>query len=105
MLAAVLLRRVAAVETRMMPEAAAIIHVSRQGEEREVLPVHVVLEIEHARETGAGNLRLIPGAVRPLRRKKIPQATLHAAPIEIAARADAHERPRSLGRCAVALAF
>src|SRR4051794_19277228 len=91
-----LLRHVAAVEARMMPETGAIIHIRREGKEREVLPVHVVLEIEHARETRPGNLRFIPRAVGPLSGKEVTQTTLHAAPVEIAARADAHQRPRRL---------
>ena len=54
--------------TRIMIEPAAIIDVGRQREQREILPVHVVLQIEHARETGAGNLRLVPRAIALLRR-------------------------------------
>lgn len=59
----------ATIKARIMTEAAAVIDVGRQGEEREVLPVHVVLQIEDPRETRSGDLRFIPGAVGPLSRK------------------------------------
>src|SRR5256885_6515481 len=88
-----------------MAEAAAIIHIGREREQREILPVHVVLEVEDARETGAGNLRLVPGAIGLLGRKQITQPALHARPVQIAARADAHYPPRPLPSGARAAAF
>jgi hypothetical protein len=58
----------ATIKTRIMPEAAPIIDVGREREEREVLAVHVVLEIEDPWETCPGNLGLVPRAIAPLRR-------------------------------------
>ena len=52
--------RVAAIETRTVSKAAAIIHVSGEREQREILAIHIVLEVENFREPGAGNLRLVP---------------------------------------------
>lgn len=43
-----------------MIEAAAIIHVGREREEREILAIEIVFQIEHAWETGAGDLRFVP---------------------------------------------
>src|SRR5438552_14725856 len=67
-----------------MAEAAPVIYVGGEGEEREILPVHVVLQIEHAGETGAGDLRFVPGTIGLLGRKKITQPALHAGSIEVA---------------------
>ena len=50
----------AAIKAGVMAQTAAIIDVGREREEREILPVHVVLKIEHAREAGAGDLRFRP---------------------------------------------
>src|SRR4051812_21060011 len=88
-----------------MAEPAAVVRVSREREEREVLPVHVVLEVEDARETCPRNLRFFPRAVALLRVDEITQAALHTAAIEIAAGGDAHERPRSLRSGAFAFAL
>src|SRR5438045_9759837 len=88
-----------------MAAASAVINVSGEGKQREVLPVHVVLQIEDTRETSAGNLRFVPGAVGSLRRKQVTQATLNARPIEIATRTDAHDRPRRLRGRARTAAF
>ena len=46
-----------------MTNAAAVIRVGSEREQRKVLAVKIVLQIEHARETGPGDLRLGPGTV------------------------------------------
>src|SRR6266446_6123204 len=86
-----------AVEALIMPDAAAVVYVGRQGQQREVLAIHVVLQIENARESGAGNFRLIPGAVGALRCEEKTQPALHTRAIKIAACAKSHQRPRGLG--------
>src|SRR5438067_12214778 len=88
-----------------MPEPAPIIDIGREREQRKILPIHVVLQIKHPRETGAGNLRLVPRAIWALRRKQITETTLHARPIEFSARANPHDRPGSLRGRALTLAF
>ncbi len=50
----------AAVKSGTRVQAVPVIHVGREREEREILPVHVVFEIEHLRKSGAGDLRLVP---------------------------------------------
>src|SRR5438477_6114825 len=88
-----------------MSEPAAIIDIGREREKRKILPIHIVLQIEYSRKTGAGNLRFVPCAIGSLRRKQITETTLHARPIELAARANPHDRPRSLRGRALTLAF
>ena len=41
--------------------------VGRQSQQRPGVPIHVVLEVEHSREAGAGGLMLGPGTVGILR--------------------------------------
>src|SRR5947199_171394 len=59
-----------------MPDAAAIIDVRREGEQREVLTIHVVLQIEHARKTGARDLLLIPRSIGLLRTEQHLPSTI-----------------------------
>ena len=56
-----------AVEALVMSNAAAVVDVGRESEEREILPIHVVLEIEDPGESGPGNLQFVPRAIGPLR--------------------------------------
>src|ERR1700720_118822 len=93
------------IKTRIMPEPAPIIYIRREREQREVLPVHVVLQIEHARKTCAGDLRLVPRAITLLRRQQIAETTLHTRPVQIAARANSHDGPGRLRSRALALAL
>src|SRR5262249_41101548 len=79
--------RIAAIKTRTICDAAAVIDVGGEGEQREVLTVHVVLQIEHARKTGACDLLFGPRAVGFLRTEEKAQTSLNTWPIEIAARA------------------
>src|SRR5438874_13009960 len=83
----------AAEETPRMAEAALVIYIGGQREEREILPVHVVLQVEHARKTGAGDLRFVPGTIGLLGRQEITQPALHARSIEIATSANPHDCP------------
>src|SRR5205085_4110571 len=75
------LHATAAIKTRVMPEPTAIIDIGREREKRKILPIHIVLQIKHPRETGAGNLRFIPRAIGSLRRQQIAETTLHTWPI------------------------
>src|SRR6059058_2485000 len=97
--------QIATIKTRTMSDAAAIIDVRREGEQREVLTIHVVLQIEHARKTGPRDLLLIPRSIGLLRTEQVAQTSLDTRSIEIAARADAHYRPCRLRRRAFADAF
>src|SRR5947207_12650846 len=84
---------IAAVEARLMTKPAAIIHVCREGEQRKILPIHVVLQIEHARKSGAGDLLFLPRAIGLLRTEQKTHAALNARPVEMAACTNAHHRP------------
>src|SRR5216110_2289791 len=97
--------QIATIKTRTMSDAAAIIDIGREGEQREVLTIHVVLQIEHAWETGACDLLFIPRSIGFLRIQQVTQTSLNARPIEIAARADAHDCPCRLRRRAFANAL
>src|SRR5439155_18289539 len=88
-----------------MPAAAAIIDVGGEREEREVLSIHVVLEVEHAGEAGSGYFRFGPRAVRILRGQEIMERTLHACAVKIAAGANPHKGPRGLRCGALPTAF
>src|SRR4029453_9168082 len=88
-----------------MPDSAAMIQICRESQKWEILAIHVVLQIEGARETGAGDFIFIPRAVRLLRAKKVTQATLNTRPIQVAAGVDAHNRPSGLRRSAGANSF
>src|SRR5438093_10708267 len=85
-----------------MPEAAAIIDVRSQRQERKVLAIHVVLQIEHAWKAGPRDLLLIPRAVGFLRIEQVAQTSLNTWSVQIATRADAHHRPCRLRRRAFA---
>src|SRR5262245_42151133 len=88
-----------------MPDSAAMIHISRESQKREILAIHVVLQIKRARETGAGDFILVPRAVGLLRAKEVTQTTLNTRPVQIAAGAYAHNRPSGLRRGAWADPF
>ena len=95
----------ATVKARIVIASAAIIDIGRQREEREILTIHVVLQIEDARKTGAGDLRFLPGTIALLRREQIAQAALHARSLQIAARTKTHHGPGRLRCRAFALPF
>src|SRR4029453_8619055 len=88
-----------------MTETAAIIHVGGEREQREILPIHIVLQVEDTRETSPGDLRFVPRTGWLLRRKEITQPALHTWPIEIATSANSHDSPGSLRSGAVAFSF
>ena len=50
-----------------MADAGAVIDIGGECQQRKILPIHVVLQIEDAREARAGNLRFLPSAVAFLR--------------------------------------
>src|SRR5437660_8258597 len=93
------------IKTWLRDEALSVIHVGRQREEREILAIHVVFQIKDTRKSGAGDFGLVPRTIRLLRAQKETQTALNARPIEIAAGASAHDRPRRLRRRALAHFF
>ena len=54
-----------------MSQARAIVDISGESEEREILTIHAVAEVKYFRETRAGDLRLVPGAVLLLSREEV----------------------------------
>ena len=96
---------IAAIKTGTMPDAAAVVNIGRKREQRKVLPIHVVLQIEHTGKAGSRDLLLIPRSVGFLRTEQVAQTSLNTPSIEIATRADAHDRPCRLRRRAFANAF
>ena len=59
--------------------------IRRQREQREVLPVHLVLEIEHARKARTSRIVFRPGAVCFLRLQQIGYAALDGFALGVAA--------------------
>src|SRR2546423_8203526 len=88
-----------------MSPAAAIVGVGGERQEREVLSIKIVFQIEHARETSPGDLRFRPRAIGVLRAQEEAQPALNAKTIEIAAGTDAHYRPGCLRRGALSDPF
>src|ERR1051325_7720714 len=95
----------AAIKAVPIAAASPVVDIRRQREQRIILPVHVVLEIENSLKPGAGDLRFVSAAVGFLAAEEKTQAALNAAPVEIATGADAHHGPGSLRRGAFAFAF
>src|SRR5208282_4802827 len=54
------------------------LRIGREREQREILAVQVVLQVEHAREARAGEESLVPGTVFILRSQKIGHAAGYA---------------------------
>jgi len=54
------------IKSRPCDEPVSVIYVGREREERKILAIHVVLEIEHSRKSRPGDFRLLPRTVRPL---------------------------------------
>src|SRR5208337_3204022 len=52
------------------------LRISRQRDQREVLAIHVVHEIENAREARAGVPLLVPGSVAPLGLQQVSDPAL-----------------------------
>src|ERR1022692_2601484 len=92
-------------KARVMPETAAVIHVGGQRQQREILTIHVVLQIKYFRKTCSGNLRFVPRAIGFLGTEQETQSALDTRSIEIAARANSHQGPRSLRRRSFASAL
>src|SRR6516225_11319862 len=88
-----------------MSEAATVIDIRCQCEQREILAIKIVLQIERARKSSAGDLFFVPRAVRFLRTQQKAQAALNARSIQLAACADTHHRPCSLRSSTLADAF
>src|SRR5216683_3990745 len=74
--------------------------VRSQRDQREILPVHVVHEVEHAREARTGEMRFVPGAFFFLRANKIGDASNHAITAGIFRGQQAQDGPRRLRRSA-----
>src|ERR1019366_9232286 len=75
-------------KARVMPETAAVIHVGGQRQQREILTIHVVLQIKYFRKTCSGNLRFVPRAIGFLGTEQETQPALATRSIEIAPRAN-----------------
>src|SRR5205823_12879260 len=73
----------AAIKAGLMAQTAAIIHICRQSEQRKILSIHVVFQIEHTGKSSTGGLRLLPCSVGLLRAQQVTQAALNAWPIEV----------------------
>ena len=81
------------------------IAIGGQGQEGPTVAIHVVLQVEDARETGAGRFRFGPGAVGVLGANEVGHAGLDAGAVGVAEGAEAHDGPGGLGGGAGALAF
>src|SRR5208282_6544469 len=79
------------------------LRIGREREQREILAVQVVLQVEHAREARAGEESLVPGTVFILRSQKIGHAAGYAFAARIAYGQQSHDCPRGLRRRALAL--
>src|SRR6266511_1004581 len=79
--------------------------VGRQGEERPGVPVHVVLEVKHLRETSPGRFVLGPRTIRVLRAVEIFDAAVDALAVRVVEGAEAHDGPGGLRGGAGALAL
>src|SRR2546422_6903839 len=79
--------------------------VSRQGQQRPTVPIHVVLQIKNARKTGAGGFGFRPGPVGVLRLDQVTDAADHTGAMGIVEGAQAHDCPGGLRSGAGTLAF
>src|SRR6266545_6655270 len=70
--------------------------IPRQGHQREVQSIHVILEIENLRKTGTGELVFVPVTIELLRRQQVLDAGLHFAARGLAGGDQAEEGPRGL---------
>src|SRR5919197_599841 len=76
--------------------------VHRQGPEGEVLAVAVIPQIEDARKPRAVVLAFRPGALRVLLPDQVVDAAQHAERVHLAGAEKRDQRPRGLGRRALA---
>src|SRR5438093_10720262 len=67
-----------------------------ESQEWKINRIVVVAQIKHSREAGAGEFKLVPGAVGPLGVEQIINATLDSTMIVQAGRHEAQQRPRGL---------
>src|ERR1700688_4441308 len=72
--------------------------ISGQGNQREILPVHVVHKVEHAWESRTGVIGFIPGTILVLRAQQISYSPSHAVAPRVAGGKKAHHRPCRLRR-------
>src|SRR5581483_6043858 len=71
--------------------------VAGKGHEREVKAIHVILEVEHLGEAGAGKMLFLPGAVGLLGREEILDSQAHFVRLEFSCGEQRQEGPRALG--------
>src|SRR4051812_12981697 len=83
----------AAIKGGGMTATSAVIGVSGQCQQREILPIEIVLQVEHAGKSSAGDFRLSPRSVAPLRTQQESQTAMNARAIKMTAGADPHQRP------------
>src|SRR5712664_2313953 len=92
------LTSVAAIKTCARAQTVAVVRVRCDSQQRKILAIHVVLQIEHAWKPRACDLLFIPRAIGLLGAKQVTQSSLNTWPIEIAACTNPHDCPRCL-RC------
>src|SRR5882724_11835368 len=85
--------------------ATRLIRIASESVDREGIPVEVILQIEDAREAGAGEIRLAPGAVLPLLVDEIGNGFGDTGIVEVTACEQTDEAPCGLRSGARALAF
>src|SRR6266478_548013 len=82
-----------------------LIGIAREGVDRERIAIEMILQIEDAGKTGAGEIRLAPGAVVPLLVDEIGNGFGDRGVVDVSAGEKADETPSGLRSGARALAF
>src|SRR3974390_950397 len=67
--------------------------ISRQCDQREVLSIHVVHQVEHARKAGAGVQLLVPGAIAPLSLQHVSDPARQRIATGVVTPTQTHNRP------------
>ena len=78
------------------------LHERSQGQQREIILVQVIVQIENLGETGAGGQFFVPASVGALRFQQVFDAVLHAQAVGVAAGDQAQNGPGGLRRRAAA---
>src|SRR6202011_4789281 len=78
------------------PRRCHYLRVSREREQREILPVEVIHEVEDAREAGSGEIRFIPRSVFLLRAQQVGNASSDRIAAGVVHREQSQDRPGSL---------
>src|ERR1700738_5186729 len=78
------------------PRRCHYLRVSREREEREILPVEVIPEVEDAREAGSGKIRFIPRSVFLLGAQQVGNTSCDRIAAGVVHREQSQDRPGSL---------